>query len=102
MTTFHCRRAISTGSINSVLAVLGGATSLLGNEYQDALQQRMQEPNLGSKLFLGGTVVQKTGTEIATALNNIDVSSEYVLKLRHEIEDTCTEVKYIFISGFIL
>ncbi|KAJ4791197.1 Conserved oligomeric Golgi complex subunit 4 [Rhynchospora pubera] len=86
-----CRRAISTGSINSVLTVLGGATSLLANEYQEALQQRMREPNLGSKLFLGGAGVQKTGTEIATALNNIDVSSDYVLKLWHEIEDICSE-----------
>ncbi|CAL5020434.1 unnamed protein product [Urochloa decumbens] len=87
-----CRRAASTASINSVLAVLGGATSLLTNEYQEALQWRMREPNLGAKLFLGGVGVQKTGEEIATALNNMDISSEYVLKLRHEIEDLCAEV----------
>ncbi|KAJ3683805.1 hypothetical protein LUZ60_014032 [Juncus effusus] len=86
-----CRRAISTGSITSMLAVLAGATSLLINEYQDALQQRTREPNLSAKLFLGGVGVQKTGTEFATALNNIDISSEYVLKLRHEIEDLCAE-----------
>ncbi|CAD6202243.1 unnamed protein product [Miscanthus lutarioriparius] len=84
--------AASTASINSVLAVLGGATSLLSNEYQEALQWRMREPNLGAKLFLGGVGVQKTGEEIATALNNIDISSEYVLKLRHEIEELCVEV----------
>ncbi|XP_020273551.1 conserved oligomeric Golgi complex subunit 4-like [Asparagus officinalis] len=87
-----CRRAISTGSMNSVFAVLSGATSLLSNEYQEALQQKMREPNLGAKLFLGGVGVQKTGTEIATALNNIDVSAEYVLKLRHEIEEQCGQV----------
>ncbi|CAN6278491.1 unnamed protein product [Urochloa humidicola] len=87
-----CRRAASTASINSVLAVLGGATSLLSNEYQEALQWRMREPNLGAKLFLGGVGVQKTGEEIATALNNMDISSEYVLKLRHEIEELCAEV----------
>ena len=89
-----CRRAISTSNINSVLAVLSGAMNLLSNEYQEALQQKMREPNLGAKLFLGGVGVQKTGTEIATALNNMDVSSEYVLKLRHEIEEQCTEVSY--------
>ncbi|OAY65563.1 Conserved oligomeric Golgi complex subunit 4 [Ananas comosus] len=50
----------------------------------------MREPNLGAKLFLGGVGVQKTGMEIATALNNIDVSAEYVLKLRHGIEQ-CAE-----------
>ncbi|CAL5022161.1 unnamed protein product [Urochloa decumbens] len=86
-----CRRAASTASINSVFAVLGGATSLLSNEYQEALQWRMREPNLGAKLFLGGVGVQKTGEEIATALNNMDISSEYVLKLRHEIEELCAE-----------
>ncbi|PKU78327.1 conserved oligomeric Golgi complex subunit 4 [Dendrobium catenatum] len=87
-----CRRAISTGSSNSVIALLSGAINLLTNEYQDALQQKMREPNLGAKLFLGGVGVQKTGTEIATALNNVDISAEYVLKLRHEIDEQCSEV----------
>ncbi|XP_062091291.1 conserved oligomeric Golgi complex subunit 4 [Humulus lupulus] len=86
------RRAISTSNISSVVAVLSGASSLLSNEYHEALQQKMREPNLGAKLFLGGVGVQKTGTEIATALNNMDVSSEYVLKLKHEIEEQCAEV----------
>lgn len=39
-------------------------------------------------------VSKKTGTEIATALNNMDVSSEYVLKLKHEIEEQCAEVSH--------
>ncbi|XP_023004265.1 conserved oligomeric Golgi complex subunit 4-like [Cucurbita maxima] len=86
------RRAISTSNISSLIAVLSGASSLLSNEYQEALQQKMREPNLGAKLFLGGVGVQKTGMEIATALNNMDVSSEYVLKLKHEIEEQCSEV----------
>ncbi|KAL5731200.1 Golgi transport complex subunit 4 [Ranunculus cassubicifolius] len=87
-----CRRAISTSNSNSVLAVLSGTMNLLSNEYQEALQQKMREPNLGAKLFLGGVGVQKTGAEIATALNSMDVSSEYVLKLRHEVEEQCLEV----------
>ncbi|OMO76067.1 hypothetical protein CCACVL1_15936 [Corchorus capsularis] len=86
------RRAISTSNISSVVAVLSGASSLLNNEYYEALQQKIREPNLGAKLFLGGVGVEKTGTEIATALNNIDLSSEYVLKLKHEIEEQCAEV----------
>ncbi|KAG5056319.1 hypothetical protein JHK85_008829 [Glycine max] len=86
------RRAISTSNISSVVAVLSGASSLLGNEYHEALQHKTREPNLGAKLFFGGVGVQKTGTEIATALNNMDVSSEYVLKLKHEIEEQCAEV----------
>ncbi|KAF3439786.1 hypothetical protein FNV43_RR18064 [Rhamnella rubrinervis] len=76
------RRAISTSNISSVIAVLSSASSLLSNEYHEALQQKMREPNR----------VQKSGTEIATALNNIDVSCEYVLKLKHEIEEQCAEV----------
>ncbi|GFY93543.1 hypothetical protein Acr_08g0019390 [Actinidia rufa] len=87
-----CRRSISTSNINSVIAVLSSAVSLLGNEYNEALQHKMREPNLGAKLFLGGVGVQKTGTEVATALNNMDVSSEYALKLRQEIEEQCTKV----------
>lgn len=91
------RRAISTSNISSVIAVLSGASSLLTNEYQEALQQKIREPNLGAKLFFGGVGVQKTGTEIATALNNMDVSSEYVLKLKYEIEEQCAEVSGIFL-----
>ncbi|KAH9305483.1 hypothetical protein KI387_009887 [Taxus chinensis] len=86
-----CRRATSTSSVQSVLAVLNGAINLLNNEFTEAFQRKTREPNLGSKLFLGGVGVSKTGSEIATALNNLDISSEYVLKLRHEIEDHCAE-----------
>jgi hypothetical protein len=57
---------------------------------------------LGAKLFLGGVGVQKTGEEIATALNNIDISSEYVLKLRHEIEELCVEVSLVFFDSIHL
>ncbi|KAI3517089.1 hypothetical protein L1887_16296 [Cichorium endivia] len=84
-----CRRSISTSNINSVIAALSSAVSLLSGEYNDALQQKIRD---GGKLFLGGVGVQKTGIDIATALNNMDVSSEYVLKLRHEIEDQCSQV----------
>ncbi|MBA0556088.1 hypothetical protein Golob_026221, partial [Gossypium lobatum] len=98
------RRAISTSNISSVVAVLSGASSLLNNEYYEALQLKVREPNLGPKLFLGGVGVQKTGTEIATTLNNIDLSSEYVLKLKHEIEEQCAEVSCIvsFCSNLLM
>ncbi|XP_010428271.1 PREDICTED: conserved oligomeric Golgi complex subunit 4 [Camelina sativa] len=86
------RRSISTSNISSVVAVLSNAGSLLGNDYHEALQQKIREPNLGARLFLGGIGVENTGTEIATALNNMDVSFEYILKLKHEIEEQCTEV----------
>lgn len=84
-----CRRSISTSNINSVIAVLSSAASLLGGEYNEALQQKIREPG---KLFLGGVAARKTGIEIATALNNMDVSCEYALKLRHEIDEQCAEV----------
>ncbi|KAL8122554.1 hypothetical protein AgCh_019043 [Apium graveolens] len=87
-----CRRSISTSNMNSVIPVLGNAVSLLGNEYKEALQQKAGEPYLGGKLFLGGVAVPEIGAEIATSLNNLDVSSEYALKLRHEIEEQCLEV----------
>ncbi|KAG9151357.1 hypothetical protein Leryth_020952 [Lithospermum erythrorhizon] len=87
-----CRRSISTSNIHSVIPIISNAVSLLGGEFNEALQQKMREPNLGAKLFMGGSAVQNSGTEIATALNNIEVSSEYVLKLRHEIEEQCAEV----------
>lgn len=86
------RRAISTSNISSVIAVLSNAGSLLGNDYHEALQQKIREPNLGARLFLGGIGVENTGTEIATALNNMDVSCEYILKLKHEVDEQCTEV----------
>lgn len=87
-----CRRSISTSNINSVIVILSNAMSLLGDEYNEALQQKMREATVGTKLFLDGSAVQKTGTEIATALNNICVSSEYPIKLRHELEEQCAEV----------
>ncbi|KAI3973824.1 hypothetical protein MKX01_030400 [Papaver californicum] len=74
------RRATLTSSMNTVLSILSDAMNLLSNEYQEALQHKMREPNLG------------TGTEIATTLDNMDVSSEYVLKIRHGIEEQCVEI----------
>ncbi|KAF8412051.1 hypothetical protein HHK36_000004 [Tetracentron sinense] len=58
----------------------------------EALQHKMREANQWAKLFPGGVGVQKTETEFATALNNVGVSSEYVLILQQEIEEQCVEV----------
>ncbi|KAH0852134.1 hypothetical protein HID58_090945 [Brassica napus] len=54
------RRAISTSNISSVIAVLSNAGSLLANDYHEALQQKIREPNLGARLFLGGIGCIKT------------------------------------------
>ncbi|CAK9148748.1 unnamed protein product [Ilex paraguariensis] len=85
------KKSISTSNINLVIAVLSSSVSLLGGEYNEALQKKMREPNLGVKLFMGGVGVQKTRTEIVIALNNMDVSSDYALKLQHEIKEQCLE-----------
>ncbi|MCL7038188.1 hypothetical protein MKW94_005918 [Papaver nudicaule] len=90
-----CERAISTLSANSVLAILCGAMNLLSNEFQEALQHKLREPNLGAKLFLDGVGVQKAGTEIATSLNNMDVSCEFAFPApsdRAKIESCLSEL----------
>lgn len=92
------RRAISTSNIQAVLAVLNRVNDLLNNEYKEALLRKIREPNLAVKLFVGGVGVAKTGTEVAAALNNVDLSAEYVVKLKHEIEDQCSEVILISAS----
>ncbi|CAK9148742.1 unnamed protein product [Ilex paraguariensis] len=72
----------------------------MGGNYNEALQHKMREPNLGAKLLMGGAGVQKTRIEIATALNNMDVSSDYALKVRLEIEEQCSEAE-LYIQSFI-
>ncbi|XP_002964874.2 conserved oligomeric Golgi complex subunit 4 [Selaginella moellendorffii] len=86
------RRAVSTSNVHLTLSIVTCAANLLGNEYKDALQRKMREPNLAMKLFAGGTGVVKVGMEVAAALNNMDVSAEYVLKLKAEIEEQCNEI----------
>ena len=87
------RRAISTNNVHPVLASLNNINTFLNGEYKEALQDKLREPNLASRLFsVAGVGVPKTGTEIATALNNVDVSAEYSLKLRQDIEENCQQV----------
>lgn len=87
------RRAISTGNVQPVLAALNCVSNLLNNEYREALQRKLREPNLATKLFtVAGAVSSKTGSEVATALNDVDVSAEYMMKLRHDIEEHCAQV----------
>ncbi|CAF2255941.1 unnamed protein product [Brassica rapa] len=58
------RRAISTSNISSVIAVLSNAGSLLAKDYHEALQQKIREPNLGARLFLGGIGCIKTMVDL--------------------------------------
>jgi hypothetical protein len=89
------RRAISTLNLQSVLATVNNAVNLLNNEYIEALRRKLREPNLAGKPYAGGSGVQlKLGNEVAVALNDVDVSAEYIVKLRHDLEEHCTEVSY--------
>lgn len=85
------RRAISTLNLQSVLATVNCAVNLLNNEYNESLRAKLREPNLAAKLFSAGVGVVKVGTEVATALNDVDISAEYVVKLRQYLEELCTE-----------
>lgn len=96
------RRAISTSSVQSVLQVINYTSNLLNNEFNEALQRKFREPNLFSKLFSQGVPVPKVGTEIATALNNIDISAEYVVKLKHDIEEHCYKVSCLTHLGCLV
>lgn len=88
------RRAISTSSLQSVLQIINSTAVLLNNDFSEALQRKIREPSLLLKLFSGGPTQQKVGTEVSTALNNVDVSAEYVGKLKHDIEEHAFEVIY--------
>jgi hypothetical protein len=88
------RRAISTSSLQSVLQIINNTAALLNNDFSEALQRKIREPNLFLKLFSGGVAQQKVGTEVSTVLNNVDVSGEYVGKLKHDIEEHAFEVSY--------
>ncbi|EOA29974.1 hypothetical protein CARUB_v10013080mg [Capsella rubella] len=85
-------RAISTSNIRCVLSILSYAASLLGNDYHDALQQKLGEPHVDARLFVDEMVANNNGTENASTLNDIDVSCEYILKLNCEIEEQCSKV----------
>jgi hypothetical protein len=81
------RRAISTSNLQSVLRIINHTAALLNNDFSEALERKIREPSLFLKIFSGGVAVLKAGTEASTALNNVDVSAEYIGKLKHDIEE---------------
>lgn len=56
----------------------------------------MRGPQSSCAWLVAGIDVQKTGTEIGTVWNNLDASSEYILKLKHRTEEQCLEVISIY------
>ena len=89
------RRAILTCNLESVLQIIHHTAALLNNDFSEALQQKVREPSLFLKLFSAGVASLKAGTEVSTALNNVDVSVENVGKLKHDIEEHIYEVTYL-------
>ncbi|KAL2609822.1 hypothetical protein R1flu_028395 [Riccia fluitans] len=85
------RRAVSTANSQAVLATLNHVVDILNNEYKEALLRKINLPNLAGRLFSAGVGSVKMGTEVAASLNNVDISAEYVIKLKHEIEEQCLE-----------
>lgn len=97
------RRAISTANVHPVLASLNNINTFLNGEFKEALLNKLREPNLASRLFsVAGGGVPKTGAEITLALNNADVSAEYSLKLRQDIDENCQEVSRDSLQFFFL
>lgn len=95
------RRAISTTNLQSVLQIINHAAALLNNDFSEALERKIREPNLFLKIFSAGVAVMKAGTEASTALNNVDVSAEYVGKLKHDIEEHSFEVSHSCLWGML-
>lgn len=94
------RRAISTSNLQSVLQIINHTAALLNNDFSEALERKIREPSLFLKIFSAGVAVLKAGTEASTALNNVDVSAEYVGKLKHDIEEHSFEVRFSFCTSY--
>ncbi|KAF7139386.1 hypothetical protein RHSIM_Rhsim07G0007000 [Rhododendron simsii] len=74
----HVHDSLTTSMVDDVFYVL-----------QSCCRRSLSTSNINSVIAVLGSA---TGTEVATALNNMDVSSEYALKLRQKIDEQCAEV----------
>ncbi|KIY96251.1 Conserved oligomeric Golgi complex subunit 4 [Monoraphidium neglectum] len=95
-------RALATGSVQCVAALVGELNDSLANTYRAALQSRLA----GGPARLVAAAPQAPGgppaaldaaaaaaaTEHAVAINNADVSADYAAKLRHELEGMAERV----------
>ncbi|KAI8468195.1 MAG: component of oligomeric golgi complex 4 [Monoraphidium minutum] len=95
-------RALATGSVQCVAALLGGLNDALANAYRGALQARLSggpsrlvaaAPQLpGSAPAMLDAAAAAAAAEHAVAINNADVSADYAAKLRHELEAVAERV----------
>lgn len=98
------RRALATGSAQCASAVISQINNVLCNQFRGALEARLQggparllaamppvsqeEADLReiAGRALGGRAPEEEALDHAAAINNLDVSSEYVRKLKMELE----------------
>jgi hypothetical protein len=86
------RRAGAAGSVQCCCAVLNHVANLLSNEYREALAAKLRgAPARLLAAALGAPGAPGGGADAAAAaaayLNDADVSSEYVAKLRAQLEE---------------
>ena len=107
------------------------ASVVLKGEFRDALQLSLKEPNFAARLFsaaagaagggvgavttavtgaagsvvggaaAGGAAGMMADLSLANALNNADVSGEYAVKLRSDVEEFCNEVSVACSAAWI-
>jgi len=88
------RRTLGASSVQCVCAGLNNVNNILGAQYMQALASRLrggpgrlvQGLAVPSPLPGAATPVKTPGLEHAVAVNGCDISAEYVVKLRRELE----------------
>lgn len=95
-------RALATGSVQCVAALLGDLNDLLANSYRAALQSRLAggpgrlvaaAPQLpGMPPSAPDAAAAAAAAEHSVAINNADVSADYAAKLRQELEGLAERV----------
>lgn len=84
------RRAGATASLQCVCAVLNHVNNLLSNEYRNALTAKIR--GAASRMLTAAPGASPVALEAAAAINNADVSAEYVVKLKKELEEFLGEL----------
>eukprot|EP01116_Phalansterium_solitarium_P001645 TRINITY_DN1145_c1_g1_i1.p1 TRINITY_DN1145_c1_g1~~TRINITY_DN1145_c1_g1_i1.p1 ORF type:complete len:733 (-),score=336.79 TRINITY_DN1145_c1_g1_i1:79-2277(-) len=91
------QRALLTSSMNAVCAVINIVISVLGREFKEVLQKSFQDQltrggvtSIISRTVVGPQATDKYGHTVI--LNNLDVASDYILKLKKEVESECLQL----------
>ena len=81
------RRSGLTGSVQCTCAVLNHVANLLSGEVRDALTQRLRGAPGRLLSALQAATPGEGAASAAACLNNTDVSADYVVKLRGQLEE---------------